>query len=82
MYLWKHPKYKVVGFSDFLPIAESRENPTVLDIEQIIGIKVYKLPIFIIWQMRKTALNRQIAPIAVEHYTQNHHDKHEYAQSD
>lgn len=36
-----------------------------------IGIKVHKLPVFVIGQMSKTALIGQFAQIAVEHYAQN-----------
>lgn len=32
-------------------------------IGQIVGIKVYKLPVFIIWQIGKMAFNRQITKI-------------------
>lgn len=48
---------------------------------QIIGIKIGKLPVFVIGQMGKTAFIRQCTQIAVEHYAQNRHNQHEYAQS-
>lgn len=50
-------------------------------IGQIIDIKAHKLLIFIIGQVGKTALVRQIAQIALQHHAQNRHNQGEYAQS-
>ncbi|SOD75286.1 hypothetical protein SAMN02746062_02336 [Alysiella filiformis DSM 16848] len=50
-------------------------------IGQIIGIKIGKLPVFVIGQMGKTVFIGQCTQIAVEHYAQNGDDKREYAQS-
>lgn len=46
-----------------------------------IGIKVHKLPVFVIGQMGKTVFIGQCTQIAVEHYAQNRHNQREYTQS-